>query len=211
MRVSCNAYFAQLGVAVGPRALRDTAAQFGIVTSSPDTVERLRGQLPWASYGQAEVLASPFTMARVAATFANDGVGAGWRRVVIGDRPSSAAVGARPDACCSPEQARRIGAGDAVGRDERHGARADGRRRPEHRRQDRHGGSHRRAVAFVVRRLRAGVGGATSKSDRVCRDRGEWRLRRVGRRAGGRRGRGGRAKSWACQVTASSRSLRLRT
>jgi cell division protein FtsW (lipid II flippase) len=73
LRVSCNAYFAQLGVAVGPRALRETAARFGIATSSPDTVEGLRGQLPWASYGQAEVLASPFTMARVAATFANDG------------------------------------------------------------------------------------------------------------------------------------------
>lgn len=71
--VSCNAYFAQLGLAVGARTLRDAAVQFEVPTASPDTVERLRGQLPWASYGQGEVLASPFRMARVAATFAAAG------------------------------------------------------------------------------------------------------------------------------------------
>lgn len=106
MRVSCNAYFAQLGVAVGPRKLRETAATFGITTSSPDTVERLRGQLPWASYGQAEVLASPLTMARVAATFANDGlVPAG--RVML---PAAASAN-QPTALrvLTPDQARRIG------------------------------------------------------------------------------------------------------
>ncbi len=74
LRVSCNAYFAQLGLAVGARTLKQTAAQFEIRTASPDTVERLRGQLPWASHGQAEVVASPFRMARVAATFAAGGV-----------------------------------------------------------------------------------------------------------------------------------------
>jgi cell division protein FtsW (lipid II flippase)/cell division protein FtsI/penicillin-binding protein 2 len=104
MRVSCNAYFAQLGIAVGPRLLRDTAAQFGIVTSSPDNVERLRGQLPWASYGQAEVLASPFTMARVAATFADDGAAPAGR--VMAATPGAAVTPARR--VLSPEQARRI-------------------------------------------------------------------------------------------------------
>ena len=72
--VSCNAYFAQLGLAVGARPLREAAAQFEVQTAVPDTVERLRGQLPWASYGQGEVVASPFRMARVAATFGASGI-----------------------------------------------------------------------------------------------------------------------------------------
>ncbi len=71
--VSCNAYFAQLGLALGARTLRETAALFEVQTAVPDTVESLRGQLPWASYGQGEVVASPFRMARVAAAFATAG------------------------------------------------------------------------------------------------------------------------------------------
>ena len=63
--VSCNAYFAQLGVHdVGPKALTDTAAKFGISTGDPQDLPRA---LPFASYGQGEVLISPFKMARVAA------------------------------------------------------------------------------------------------------------------------------------------------
>ena len=71
--VSCNAYFAQLGLAIGARTLRETAALFDVQAAAPDTVERLRGQLPWAAYGQGEVVASPFRMARVAAAFATGG------------------------------------------------------------------------------------------------------------------------------------------
>ena len=73
LRVSCNAYFAQLGLAVGPRTMKDTADAFEIATSSAGTANDLGEQLPWASYGQAEVLASPFRMARVAATMAARG------------------------------------------------------------------------------------------------------------------------------------------
>jgi cell division protein FtsI/penicillin-binding protein 2 len=73
IRVSCNAYFAQLGLAVGPRALKETADTFEITSSDAGTVNGVKGQLPWASYGQAEVLASPFRMARVAATMAAHG------------------------------------------------------------------------------------------------------------------------------------------
>ena len=73
LRVSCNAYFAQLGLAVGPRTLKDTADAFEIATSTAGTANDLGQQLPWASYGQAEVLASPFRMARVAATMAARG------------------------------------------------------------------------------------------------------------------------------------------
>jgi len=73
LRVSCNAYFAQLGLAIGPRTLKDTADAFEITTSTAGTAGDLGEQLPWASYGQAEVLASPFRMARVAATMAARG------------------------------------------------------------------------------------------------------------------------------------------
>jgi peptidoglycan glycosyltransferase len=69
--VSCNAYFAQLGVdAVGSQALRDTAALFGIPVGTPGQLKKM---LPFASYGQGEVLITPFKMARVAATIADGG------------------------------------------------------------------------------------------------------------------------------------------
>ena len=70
--VSCNAYFAQLGVNdVGAQALAETAARMGISTGDPG---ELRKMLPFAAYGQGPVLISPFKMARVAATIANGGL-----------------------------------------------------------------------------------------------------------------------------------------
>ncbi len=69
--VSCNAYFAQLGVnAVGAKALYDTAQLVGI--SAGDLAD-IRKMMPFASYGQGTVVASPFKMARVSATIANNG------------------------------------------------------------------------------------------------------------------------------------------
>jgi cell division protein FtsI/penicillin-binding protein 2/cell division protein FtsW (lipid II flippase) len=69
--VSCNAYFAQLGVHdVGSQALADTAAQLGITTGD---LGALKKSLPFAAYGQGEVVISPFKMARVAATIAAGG------------------------------------------------------------------------------------------------------------------------------------------
>lgn len=69
--VSCNAYFAQLGVHdVGAQSLAATAETLGISTGTP---AGLRKSLPFAAYGQGEVLISPFKMARVAATIANAG------------------------------------------------------------------------------------------------------------------------------------------
>jgi peptidoglycan glycosyltransferase len=69
--VSCNAYFAQLGVHdVGSQALAETAAKLGISTGD---ARELRRALPFASYGQGAVLTSPFKMARVAAAIANGG------------------------------------------------------------------------------------------------------------------------------------------
>jgi cell division protein FtsW (lipid II flippase) len=72
--VSCNAYFAQLGsYDVGADALHDTATLLGIAAATPDTVAELKKALPQSAYGQGEVVASPFQMARVAATVANNG------------------------------------------------------------------------------------------------------------------------------------------
>ena len=69
--VSCNAYFAQLGVfAVGPQALHDTADMLGIQTGP---VAKVKEALPFASYGQGTVVSTPFKMARVAATIAAGG------------------------------------------------------------------------------------------------------------------------------------------
>jgi cell division protein FtsI/penicillin-binding protein 2/cell division protein FtsW (lipid II flippase) len=70
--VSCNAYFAQLGVSeVGPVALRDTLRLLAFPDADP--VE-LKALLPFASYGQGPILATPFRMARVAATIADGGL-----------------------------------------------------------------------------------------------------------------------------------------
>lgn len=71
--VSCNAYYAQLGVRIGPDALYKMASSLGITTAKPNSVEELRHLLPQASYGQGEVLATPFQMARVASAIANSG------------------------------------------------------------------------------------------------------------------------------------------
>jgi cell division protein FtsI/penicillin-binding protein 2/cell division protein FtsW (lipid II flippase) len=72
--VSCNAYFAQLGANnVGSRMLYDTASKLGISVAQPNTPERLQRSLAQASYGQGQVVASPFQMVRVAATIANNG------------------------------------------------------------------------------------------------------------------------------------------
>jgi cell division protein FtsI/penicillin-binding protein 2 len=72
--VSCNAYFAQLGTYdVGAEALLDAANLLGIAVASPGTAAQLRKSLPQSSYGQGQVVASPFQLARVAATVANGG------------------------------------------------------------------------------------------------------------------------------------------
>jgi len=73
--VSCNAYFAQLGTYdVGAQPLFETANLLGITVASPNTPEQLKKSLPQSSYGQGQVVASPFQMARVAATVANGGI-----------------------------------------------------------------------------------------------------------------------------------------
>ncbi|MFL6235429.1 MAG: FtsW/RodA/SpoVE family cell cycle protein [Thermoanaerobaculia bacterium] len=72
--VSCNAYFAQLGTyAVGADELLATAKALGISVARPNTARQLKDALPQASYGQGQVVATPFQMARVAAAVADGG------------------------------------------------------------------------------------------------------------------------------------------
>ncbi len=69
--VSCNAYFAQLGVfGVGAKALMQTAAMLEIPTGDPAEFKQM---LPFSAYGQGPVVITPFKMARVAATIADGG------------------------------------------------------------------------------------------------------------------------------------------
>jgi hypothetical protein len=71
---SCNAYFAQLAMKLGPEAVLDAAATLGISVAPSGSLDRLRATLPQAGYGQGDVVATPLRMARVAAALANDGV-----------------------------------------------------------------------------------------------------------------------------------------
>jgi hypothetical protein len=89
--VSCNAYFAQLAVEMGPRPLLDAASLFQIEMARPQTAAGLRGTLPQAGYGQGHVLVSPVKMARVAAAIANRGLvtPVSWTHAIEGDSAPS--------------------------------------------------------------------------------------------------------------------------
>lgn len=71
--VSCNAFFAQLGYHLGAEPLMEMANQLDIPLEPNDSLALLRQKLPQAAYGQGDVVATPFRMARVAATVANGG------------------------------------------------------------------------------------------------------------------------------------------
>jgi cell division protein FtsW (lipid II flippase) len=73
LAVSCNAYFAQLAVRIGPQALLDASRSAGIPIARNDSLRRIRETLPQIGYGQADVLASPLRMARVMGAIASDG------------------------------------------------------------------------------------------------------------------------------------------
>lgn len=70
---SCNAYFAQLAVALGADALTHTAASAGISLNTSRAANRVRANLPHAGYGQGEVVTTPLRIARVAAALGSDG------------------------------------------------------------------------------------------------------------------------------------------
>ncbi|MBV9849416.1 MAG: hypothetical protein JO250_06990, partial [Armatimonadetes bacterium] len=72
LRVSCNVYFAHLGIDMGAPALDQTARQrFGLAHLPP--LQKLGEDLPDCAYGQGAVLVTPLEMARVAQAVANNG------------------------------------------------------------------------------------------------------------------------------------------
>jgi cell division protein FtsW (lipid II flippase)/cell division protein FtsI/penicillin-binding protein 2 len=71
---SCNAYFAQLAVRLGPQRILDTAALVGVSVTRDGSVGRLRATLPQAGYGQGDVVSTPLRMARIAAAIAGRGI-----------------------------------------------------------------------------------------------------------------------------------------
>ena len=71
--VSCNAYFANLAQRIGPKALAEAASAAQIAAAPPPVDANLRRTLPYAGYGQGDVVATPLRMARVAGALANDG------------------------------------------------------------------------------------------------------------------------------------------
>ena len=169
--VSCNAYFAQLAMHLGPQAISRAAAPPQIQVSS--TPASLRGTLPYAGYGQGEVLASPLRMARAVAAIAGSGIIHEAPIVQPGpeDHGDEPAVAARAG-CRVP--ARRHARGRHVGYRPRARLAPGGDCR-----KDRHRRGPGGAVAFVVRRLCPGGGAA----HRLCGRGRERRVRRTGCRA----------------------------
>jgi cell division protein FtsI/penicillin-binding protein 2 len=86
--VSCNAYFAQLAsYKLGPKPLLDTAGLLGISVANPPTAAKLKDSLAQSAYGQGQVVATPFQMARVAATIAAGGKAPYGRWVLDASNP----------------------------------------------------------------------------------------------------------------------------
>ena len=104
--VSCNAYFAQLGTYdVGAEPLWATANLLGIASASPNTAAQLKKSLPQSSYGQGQVVASPFQLARVAATVANGGAMPEGRWITDETNARTTV----PEAVMTPDAARTLG------------------------------------------------------------------------------------------------------
>ena len=72
--VSCNAYFANLANLIGPQVLSEVASEAQIAAAPAPAAENLQRTLPYAGYGQGDVLASPLRMAGVAGALASGGV-----------------------------------------------------------------------------------------------------------------------------------------
>jgi cell division protein FtsI/penicillin-binding protein 2 len=88
--VSCNAYFAQLALAVGPQAVLDAASLFQISVARSPTAEALRPMLAQVGYGQGEALVTPLKLARVSASIASHGaiVPVRWTAAAPAQTPS---------------------------------------------------------------------------------------------------------------------------
>jgi peptidoglycan glycosyltransferase len=100
---SCNAYFAQLAVRLGPQLLLGTASRFRIaLTADADSTRQVRQSLPQIGYGQAQIVASPLRMASVAGAIAADGM-------LRAPHIDQARVDSRSESVLDPSAARRLG------------------------------------------------------------------------------------------------------
>jgi cell division protein FtsW (lipid II flippase)/cell division protein FtsI/penicillin-binding protein 2 len=103
--VSCNAYFAQLALAIGPRAVLDSAALFQIDVARSATPEGLRPSLAHVGYGQGEAVISPLKLARVSASIASGGTVAPLRWEPIASQSQEPQSQAQPQSQAAPSQA----------------------------------------------------------------------------------------------------------
>jgi cell division protein FtsW (lipid II flippase) len=71
IRVSCNVYFAQLGVALGAESLEAVIQQYQL--HECPALQSLGSDLPDCAYGQGTILVTPYQMAAVSQTIANMG------------------------------------------------------------------------------------------------------------------------------------------
>lgn len=101
--VSCNAYFAQLAVQIGPGVITDAAERAEIPLARNNAGGRIRDTLPQIGYGQGDVLTSPLRMARIAAAIAAEG---GLRDARIEPWPGSPPA---PHGFMAPELAQALG------------------------------------------------------------------------------------------------------
>jgi cell division protein FtsW (lipid II flippase)/cell division protein FtsI/penicillin-binding protein 2 len=101
--VSCNAYFAQLALAVGPEAVIDAASLFQINVARSPTLEALRPTLAQVGYGQGEALVTPLKLARVSASIASGGT-----VLPVRWEPAAAGAAQREARFLSPGNAERL-------------------------------------------------------------------------------------------------------
>ncbi len=73
MVVSCNAYFAQLALKLGPQPLIDAARTLNVALARGNSLQRVRDTLPQIGYGQGEVVVAPVKMAQIVAAIASGG------------------------------------------------------------------------------------------------------------------------------------------
>ena len=192
---SCNAYFAQLAVKLGPKPLIETAGALGIsLTPSHDTTRRVAETLPQVGYGQADVVTTPLRMVRVAAAAASSGMmrETRWEQSAA---PSSA------EAFLDGDAARVLDARRRRLRDRPSSSRSS----VADRGQDRHRGAGGETLAQLVRRFRTVRPG--DEADCLRRHHRKCRLWRGKRCAGRRRDRHRRRGGWTRQVNSAQTPL----
>ena len=156
---SCNAYFAQLALRVGPEAILEMAGRLGISVAPANSVQRFRATLPQAGYGQGDVLSTPLRMARVAAALASGGVLRDVQWETSSAEPMKADVMLPPDAADLLAGYMRDAVVSGTGRSLRTSSMAD-------RGEDGNCGSQRLGVTRLVCRICAIRSG--DQEDRLC-------------------------------------------